>query len=273
MRDADSGLVPDELHSPAARWINDGQPTRHRLDDGARARILDLRVQQRVRAPKDIRRVALRVTAEEVDAIRDAELGEQRRRIGREPPAHEQASIRQLRERAQRELEPVRLRLIPAEEQHGPAVRRRSRRREVLDVDSVVEHLPRPRRRSQKQVGRELAELALVQHVLGREQGSTVRPVQALGIRAGEARIGDAVLVENDRDPAAPRQREQRPQVARQPRRAQIDQREVPWIVREALREALELRGAAGDGLAGRRNAVVPVEDAHTASVPPRNQQ
>ena len=74
-------------------------------------------------------------------------------------------------ERGQRlepELEPVRLILVATEEQDGPAVGGSLGRREMSDVDRVVEDLPRPGRLAEQLVGRPLAELALVEDVLGR---------------------------------------------------------------------------------------------------------
>ena len=50
MRHADPGLVADELDGAPARRIHDRQPAGHRLDHSARARVLDLRVQQEMRA-------------------------------------------------------------------------------------------------------------------------------------------------------------------------------------------------------------------------------
>jgi hypothetical protein len=57
---------------------------------------------------------------------------------------------------------------------------------------------------------------------------------------------------------------EQRAQVAWQPGGAQIEEREVDRRVGKPLREALELAGSAGDGLAGLRNEIVSVEHADT---------
>ena len=87
MRDADPGLVADELDGAPARRIDDRQSAGHRLDHSARARVLDLRVQQQMRAAHELGRVALRVAADELDAVADAELVDQRladpRRAGR----------------------------------------------------------------------------------------------------------------------------------------------------------------------------------------------
>ena len=80
VRNADPGLVADELDRAAARRIDDRQPAGHRLDHRTRARILDLRVQQEMRAANEVGRVALRVAADELDAVADAELVEQRLR-------------------------------------------------------------------------------------------------------------------------------------------------------------------------------------------------
>ena len=48
------------------------------------------------------------------------------------------------------ELEPVRLRLVAAEEQHRPVRRRRGAGREAFDVDRVREDLPGPARLSEE---------------------------------------------------------------------------------------------------------------------------
>ena len=65
--------------------------------------------------------------------------------------------------------------------------------------------------------------------------------------RPRPAGIGDPILVDDNRNGAALREVEQRPQVARQPRRPEIEQREPTRIVREAGRESLKLRRSAGD--------------------------
>ena len=140
---------PTSSTRAAARRVHDRQPARHRLDDERRARVLHLRVQQHVRAPKDARRVALRVPA---DAGGRARRGRARRRSGSSgltsrPVTRSCASGRlraKRRERPERELEPVLLRLIAAEEEHRPAAGGGVRRGEVRDVDRVVEDLPGP---------------------------------------------------------------------------------------------------------------------------------
>jgi hypothetical protein len=110
-------------------------------------------------------------------------------------------------------------------------------------------------------VGRALAELALVQDVIGGEQRSAERPVELVGGAAGPAGIGDAALVDDDGDVPPPSEPQQWAQVARQPRRAEVEDCEVGRAVRETRSEPLELRRAAGDRLTGRRHAVVAVED------------
>ena len=58
----------------------------------------------------------------------------------------------QRRERAQAELEPVRLRLVAAEQEHRAAVGRLGRGREALDVDGVRQDLPAPGRLAEELV-------------------------------------------------------------------------------------------------------------------------
>ena len=77
-------------------------------------------------------RVTLRVFADELDPVPHAELVEQRLDRRDEPAGDEQARLglrfEHTRERAQRELEPVRLRLVAGEQQHGTARPARSQR-------------------------------------------------------------------------------------------------------------------------------------------------
>ncbi len=129
MRDADPSDVADELARAAARRMHDRQPARHRLDDERRTRILHLRVQQQVRAPEDVRRIALRIAADEVHAPAEIQLVEQRLDRADEPPGDEELRVGALRaeagERPQGELQPVLLRLIASEKENGPAGERR----------------------------------------------------------------------------------------------------------------------------------------------------
>ena len=82
-----------------------------------------------MRAPEDVGRIRLRVPAEELDRGSEPEPVERRLRVGHEPPADEQARprvlVEQVPERLERELEPVRLRLVAAEQDDGPVGRRR----------------------------------------------------------------------------------------------------------------------------------------------------
>src|SRR5689334_14230523 len=48
MWDRHPGVVDDELGDAAALRIDDGQPRRHRLDDDARAGVVDLRMQEQM---------------------------------------------------------------------------------------------------------------------------------------------------------------------------------------------------------------------------------
>src|SRR5712691_11327572 len=74
MRNADPCFVAHELHGAAAGWVDDGQTASHRLDHCTRARILDLRVQKEMRTPDEAGRVALRVPADELNAIANPKL-------------------------------------------------------------------------------------------------------------------------------------------------------------------------------------------------------
>src|SRR3989442_13466448 len=95
--------------------------------------------------------------------------------------------------------------------------------------------------------------------------------------------MGAAVLTEEGGDPPPLREPKQRAEVARQRRRAEVEQIEVGRAVREPSRKPLELGGPAGDRLAVLGNTVVPVEDANagrgspgrreqTCPTPPRPQ-
>ena len=76
------------------------------------------------------RRVALVVAAEQVHAALEAELVDERLDRAHEPPGDEQLRVRvarqQRRERPERELEPVLLRLVAAEQEHRAPARRRT---------------------------------------------------------------------------------------------------------------------------------------------------
>ena len=104
-----------------------------------------------------------------------------------EPPRDEELRVGVRREerceRLQPELEPVRLVLVAAEQEHGPALRPAARRREALDVDRVVENLPRPAGRADPLVRGALAELALVEDVLRLRENPAQRAVERLGRR------------------------------------------------------------------------------------------
>ncbi len=90
----------------------------------------------------------------------------------------------QRRERLEPELEAVRLVLVAAEKQHGAAARRMLGGSEVLDVDRVVQHLPRPGGLAHALVRGSLAELALVEDVIGLPQDPMQRSVERLGARS-----------------------------------------------------------------------------------------
>ena len=86
--------VSHELDRAAARRVHDRQTAGHRLDDERRARILHLRVQEQMGAPEDRRRVTLRVLADEVDVLAQAELVEERLHGAHEPTRDEQSARR-----------------------------------------------------------------------------------------------------------------------------------------------------------------------------------
>ena len=73
VRHADPRLVADELDGAAARGVRDGNAARHRLDHRRRARVVDLRVEEDVRAAEEAGRLGLRVPAREVDGVPEPE--------------------------------------------------------------------------------------------------------------------------------------------------------------------------------------------------------
>src|SRR5262249_10844856 len=143
-------------------------------------------------------------------------------------------------ERLQAELEAVRLILVAAEQENRAAFRRAARRREAADVDRVVEDLPGPGRRSDPLVGGPPAELALVEDVLRLREDLPQRTVERRGAVPGQARIADAVLIHDERDAASPGESEQRAEIPGQPRRPQVEEREVRRTIGKARREPLE---------------------------------
>src|SRR5438034_11299400 len=112
MLHADAGLVADELDCPSAGRVHNGEPARQCLDHRARARILYFRMQEQMRAAVDIRRVALRVSSDELDALSQAELSEQSLGGRNNATSHDQPRFRQMRKRPQRDFEPIRLSLV-----------------------------------------------------------------------------------------------------------------------------------------------------------------
>ena len=196
-----------------------------------------------------------------------------------EPARDEQPGVRvRRRERGERrhgQLQPVGLRLVAAEEQDRAAGRSVRGRREARDVDRVREDLPGARGGTDPLVGGALAELALVEDVLGGVEQRAERPVHVVGLLARPGRVPDPVLVDDERDPSAAQEPEQRAEVARQPVRSQVRDGEVVRPVGEAHSEALDLRRAAGNGSSGRRHPVVAVEDADAglAAAPTREQE
>ena len=116
----------------------------------------------------------LGVAPENVDPALQTEPVDDRLDRRGEPPGDEKLRVgmrrNQSRQRLEPELEPVRLVLVAAEQEHGPAARRMLGRRELLDVDRVVEHLPGPGGLAHALVRGSLAELALVEDVLSLPQ-------------------------------------------------------------------------------------------------------
>src|SRR5207344_1947220 len=85
--------------------------------------------------------------------------------------------------------------------------------------------------------------------------------------------VADTVLVDDDCGASATRDAKQRPEIAGEPRRPEVEHREVRRSVREPLRELLHLHRSSGSALSGRRDAVVTVEDADPRLGPPRDRQ
>src|SRR6188472_4399903 len=165
-------------------------------------------------------------------------------------------------ERPQRELNPVRLRLVATEDQDRPVRGTRGRRREEVDIDGIWEDLPRHRGLAEEEVARLLRELALVEHVRRGPKHPAQRPVDLLRSVACPAGVADAVLVRDDGNMSVPREREELAEVLREPGRPEVEDREVRGTVRKAGVELLHLHGAARGALSGRRYTVVTVEDA-----------
>ena len=78
MRYADPGFVTDELDRAAASGIDDRKAARHRFDHRARARVVDLRMQHHVRTSDESRRPALVIATNELHAVAQPELVEER---------------------------------------------------------------------------------------------------------------------------------------------------------------------------------------------------
>ena len=128
-------------------------------------------------------------------------------------------------------------------------------------------------RLAEEEVGRLLAEPALEEHVVGGVQRAAVAAVQLIGLLARPAGIGDAVLVHDDLEATPPGEQQQRVEIARQRRRAEIEQVEVAGVVREAACEPLKLGRPAGDAVPFRRHDVVAVEDPDAVARSRRREQ
>ena len=182
--------------------MDDGHSAGERLEDDVRARVTDLRMEEHVRTAIEIRSVPLRVPADELDAVLEAEFADQLLAAD-DGASDEQARVGHEGERLERDRQPIGLRLVPAEEDHRRAWRRHAGRRELRRVDGVVEDLPALRLHADEAVGRLLGERALVDDVGGGSEHEPVARVEALGFRARPGRIRHAVLVDDDRRAAA----------------------------------------------------------------------
>ena len=187
---------------PLSEWTT-GRPRGERLEDDVRARVVHLRMQEHVRAPVDRRRVALRVAAGEEDAAATPScVGQLRGRSSISVPvtsSRASGSSAIVRSAVSRRYGC----LVAAEQQHRAARRRLGRRREHGRVDGVVQDLPAAGAAPEIAVGGALAELALVDDVVGAPSDRPQPVVHLVRPRAGPAGIGDAVLVDDDRRPPA----------------------------------------------------------------------
>ena len=135
------------------------------------------------------------------------------------------------------------------------------------DVDGVVENLPRAPRLGHPFVRSPLAELTLVEDVVGLLEDDPQRPIERVGARAGPPRISDAVLIQQERDTPPTREPQKRTEISRKPRRSEVQDREVRWAVGEPDRKALELRRAAGHRRTHSRYVVMTIEQADARSL------
>src|SRR5581483_4247599 len=153
--------------------------------------------------------------------------------------------------------------VLRAGQQQGEWTLRPWRGSEALRVDRVVQDLPGPAALPEETVGGELAERALVEHVIGLVQQARHRPVDVAKAVARPCRVRDAVLVPRECGAPPARDAHQGRRIERQAARAEIQHAEVAWAVRERLGEMLELHDAAAADLAQRRHAVAPVRHAY----------
>ena len=136
-----------------------------------------------VRTPEDRGCVGLRVATEDVDAALEPEPLDERLDGSDEPSRDEELRVRmrrreQRRERLERELEPVGLRLVAAEEQDGPVLGQRCSAGVKRPTSTALWSTSQdPAGLADPLVRRPLAELALVEDVLGRREQPPKRAV------------------------------------------------------------------------------------------------
>jgi hypothetical protein len=97
--------------------------------------------------------------------------------------------------------------------------------------------------------------------------------VDLLGVGARPARVGDAALVDDDRGAAPAGEPQQRSEIPWEPRRPEVEEREVLGAVWKALRKPLEFARAPGDRIARGWDDVMTVKDANAGSGPPGEQE
>ena len=203
--DADPG-VADELRRAAARRVDDRHAAGERLEHDVRARVVHLRVEEHVRAAVERRRVALRVAADEARRDRPSpQLADQL--LAADDARRSRAAARPAAARASEARSPGDRAATGRRRAAAPARRPAARSAGVNSLVSTA--LCRtshdPARRAEEVVGGLLAELALVDDVGGRVEHARVAGRSARSVSApGPRRIGDAVLVDDDRRAATP---------------------------------------------------------------------
>src|SRR5581483_667625 len=123
---------------------------------------------------------------------------------------------------------------------------------------------------AEEAVGRQPAEVALEEHVICGVQAVGERTVDAVGSLAGPTGVRDAVLVPDDGCAAPAGERDQGPRVVRPRARAEVEDGEPAFIVREGLGETRELHEPAVRGLVAAGHPVAPVVDVDAGYRPGR---